>query len=307
MSSTPPLPDIAEAPTHYENFPVASWLCPPRLRPPIAAIYAFARTADDIADEGDASPEARLEELRAYREELAAAAQRAASASPSPSSGASRWPEVFGPLAQAMRDFALPESLLADLLSAFMQDIRKTRDGAVYADRAELLDYCRRSANPVGRLLLHLYGVADARALAQSDAICSALQLINFWQDLSVDLPRGRRYLPQDDCRAHGLAADDFERFAPLGEAAPPAPAIALVAAEVAWARALMREGAPLVHRLPGRAGWELRLVVQGGSRILDKIEAQGCDSFSRRPVVGKADAPLMAWRALRMRRQSAP
>ena len=295
-STSPPL--LAATPTHYENFPVASWLCPPRLRPPIAAIYAFARTADDIADEGDAHATARLDALQAFRADLAAAAR---GASPS-----ARWPEVFGPLACSMREFALPENLLADLLSAFMQDIAKTRDRAGYADRAELLDYCRRSANPVGRLLLHLYGVDDARSLAQSDAICSALQLINFWQDLSVDLPRGRRYLPQEDCRAHGLATDDFESFAPLGQAAPPGQAIALVASQVAWARALMREGAPLVHRLPGRAGWELRFVVQGGSRILDKIAAQGCDSFSNRPTIGRADAPLLAWRALRMRRQSA-
>ncbi|MDM0016816.1 squalene synthase HpnC [Variovorax saccharolyticus] len=297
MSSTPS-PVRAAAPTHYENFPVASWLCPPRLRPPIAAIYAFARTADDIADEGDATAAERLESLRAYRADLAATARGAAAST--------RWPEVFGPLAAAMREFALPESLLADLLSAFVQDIEKTRDRAGYADRAELLDYCRRSANPVGRLLLHLYGVTDARSLAQSDAICSALQLINFWQDLGVDLPRGRRYLPRADCDAHGLAAGDFERFAPLASTAPPSAAIALVASEVAWARALMQEGAPLVHRLPGRAGWELRFVVQGGSRILDKIEAQGCDSFSRRPAIGPGDAPLLAWRALRMRRQSA-
>ena len=291
------IPLRAAAPTHYENFPVASWLCPPRLRPPIAAIYAFARTADDIADEGDAGPAERLEALRTFRADLACAAREAA---PSP-----RWPEVFGPLAFAMREFGLPESLLADLLSAFMQDIEKTRDRAGYADRGELLDYCARSANPVGRLLLHLYGVTDQRSLAQSDAICSALQLINFWQDLSVDLPRGRHYLPHDDCRQHGLAAGDFERFAPLASTAPPSAAIALVASEVAWARQLMQEGAPLVHRLPGRAGWELRLVVQGGNRILDKIEALGCDSFSTRPTIGRGDAPLLAWRALRMRRQS--
>lgn len=288
---------LAATPTHYENFPVASWLCPPRLRPPIAAIYAFARTADDIADEGDANPAERLDDLRAFRADLAATARGAA-----PSD---RWPEVFGPLAHAMRDFALPEGLLADLLSAFMQDIEKTRDGAGYADRAELLDYCRRSANPVGRLLLHLYGVNDTPSLAQSDAICSALQLINFWQDLSVDLPRGRFYLPREDARAHGLDAGAFGAFRPLGQAAPPSQAIALVASQAAWARALMREGAPLVHRLPGRAGWELRFVVQGGNRVLDKIEALGCDTFSTRPTIAKADAPLLAWRALCMRRQS--
>jgi len=298
-SVSTPFPATAPAVTHYENFPVASWLCPPRLRPPIAAIYAFARTADDIADEGDANAPERLAQRRAYRADLAAVARGDA-----PSA---RWPAVFGPLAHAMVQFALPEPLLADLLSAFVQDIEKTHDGAAYADRAELLDYCARSANPVGRLLLHLYGVHDAQALAQSDAICSALQLINFWQDPSVDLPRGRFYLPLADCAACGLARTDFESFRPLAQAAPGHAAIQLIADEVALARELMQRGAPLVHRLPGRVGWELRLVVQGGLRILDKIAAQGFDSFSRRPTVGAADAPLLALRALRMRRQSRP
>ncbi|CAN5869404.1 squalene synthase HpnC [soil metagenome] len=286
-------------PDHYENFPVASWLCPPRLRPPIAAIYGFARTADDIADEGDASADERLADLTAFRVDLAAIASgRAAS---------SRWPDVFGPLAIAVAEFDLPEPLLADLLSAFMQDIEKTRDGGAYADRAELLGYCRHSANPVGRLLLHLYGVAEPQALSQSDAICTALQLINFWQDPSVDLPRGRFYLPLTDCAAHGLARESFDSFRPMTTTQPPRQAIALMAHEATWARALMQQGAPLVHRLPGRAGWELRLVVQGGLRILDKIEALGFDTFSQRPTIGKSDAPLLAWRTLWMRRQSQP
>ena len=297
--STPPpvAPSVATSSAHYENFPVASWLCPPRLRPPIAAIYGFARTADDIADEGDASPAERLGDLSDFRADLAAAACGGPLSL--------RWPGVFGPLTRAITDFALPEALLADLLSAFVQDIEKTRDGSRYADRAELLDYCRRSANPVGRLLLHLYGVTDAASLAQSDAICSALQLINFWQDPSIDLPRGRFYFPFVDCVAHGLAPADFRRFRPMAPGEPTSAALSLVASEVDWARALMRQGQPLVHRLPGRAGWELRLVVQGGLRILDKIEALGFDSFSRRPSIAAVDAPLLAWRALRMRRQS--
>ncbi|RYF34856.1 MAG: squalene synthase HpnC [Comamonadaceae bacterium] len=290
----------SHSPDHYENFPVASWLCPPRLRPPIAAIYHFARTADDIADEGDATPAERLAQLAAYRADLAAAA-RGEGWSPT-------WAPVFAPLAQAIAQFGLPEALLADLLSAFVQDSEKTRrtgDGGAYADRAELLDYCRRSANPIGRLLLHLYGVADATALAQSDAICSALQLINFWQDPSVDLPRGRFYLPLADCAAHGLTRESFKDFRPLAPVQPARAAIDLIAEEVRWARELMREGAPLVHRLPGRAGWELRFVVQGGLCILDKIEALGFDTFSRRPTVGKGDALALAWRAMRMKGQS--
>lgn len=300
MPSPPAAPaPSAATPDHYENFPVASWLCPPRLRPPIAAIYHFARTADDIADEGDASAAQRLDDLHAYRADLAAAAH-GEPVSP-------RWPAVFAPLAAAIAEFGLPEALLADLLSAFIQDIDKTRspgDGGAYADRTELLDYCRRSANPVGRLLLHLYGVKDAAALSQSDAICSALQLINFWQDPSIDLPRGRFYFPLADCARHGLSRESFDLFQAQAVSAPPPNALSLLADEVAWARALMHEGAPLVHRLPGRAGWELRFVVQGGLRILDKIETMGFDTFTKRPTLGKGDAARLAWRAWRMRRQ---
>jgi squalene synthase HpnC len=271
---------------HYENFPVASWLCPPRLRPAVAAIYWFARTADDIADEGDAAPQQRLDLLAAYRTDLlAVAAGRSAS---------DRWTPVFGPLARAIDEWRLPIPALADLLSAFEQDVVKTRDGAGYADRAELLDYCRRSANPVGRLMLHLYGVDDAASLVRSDATCTSLQLINFWQDLGVDLPRGRRYLPEADCRAHGV-----DPLSPA--AASAAQRAALVREECAWARALMLEGAPLVRRVPGRAGWELRGVVQGGLRILDRIEAFGFDTFARRPKLGPGDALVIAARMVRM------
>jgi hydroxysqualene synthase len=269
---------------HYENFPVASVLCPPRLRPAVAAIYGFARTADDIADEGDAPPEQRLAELAAFRRDLdAVAAGQAPSA---------RWQGVFDALATAMRRFALPHALLADLLSAFEQDVVKQR----YADRAELLDYCRRSANPVGRLLLHLYGIDDPAALQRSDAICTALQLANFWQDLGVDTRRGRLYLPLADCERHGVDAQAVL-------AGRDTPALrALLAAEVDWTRALMHAGAPLVHTVPGRAGWELRGVVQGGLRILEKIEAIGFDSLAQRPTLGARDLPRLAWRALRMR-----
>jgi hydroxysqualene synthase len=270
---------------HYENFPVASLLCPPALRPAIVAIYGFARTADDIADEGDAPPAQRLADLAAYRADLAAVAR-----GDTPST---RWAPVFERLRVAITTFKLPIVLLADLLSAFEQDVVKSR----YADRADLLDYCRRSANPVGRLLLHLYGVNDAASLRQSDAICTALQLANFWQDLGVDVARGRLYAPEADCAAHALPMPQLMR----GEDSPAVRA--LVADLAAWARALMLEGAPLVHSIAGRGGWELRLVVQGGLRILDKIEALGFATLKTRPTVGAADAPLMLWRALCMRR----
>lgn len=269
---------------HYENFPVASVLCPPRLRPAVAALYWYARTADDLADEGDAAPSTRLEQLAAYRHALHAAARGEALAT-------AGWSQVFAPLQSVMREHALPLPLLEDLLSAFEQDVVKQR----YADRAELLDYCRRSANPVGRLLLHLYGVGDAQALRQSDAICTALQLINFWQDLSVDLPRGRLYLPESDCASFGVAP-----AALLAQQDSPATR-ALTADAVQWARSLMHEGAPLVHHLPGRAGWELRLVVQGGLRILDRIDALDHATLNRRPRLRAWDVPMMLWRAVRM------
>jgi squalene synthase HpnC len=280
-----PFPSTAQP--HYENFPVASWLCPPRLRPAVAAIYGFARTADDLADEGSASAAERLRDLAQYRAGLLAAAAG------QPSSA--RWPQVFGPLQGAIREFGLPVPLLADLLDAFEQDVVKTRDGAGYATQAELLDYCRRSANPVGRLLLHLYGIADSTALAQSDSICSALQLINFWQDLGQDIARGRYYLPHADCDAHGVTRAD------LRDRRQTPNVTKLIAAQCGLARATMQGGAALVHRVPGRAGWELRLVVQGGLRILDKIAAIGHATLQTRPRLAAVDLAVMQWRALWM------
>ncbi len=284
--SSPPPPQAA-AITHYENFPVASWLCPASLRPPIAAIYAFARAADDMADEGEATAQQRLDQLRAYRAELYAIARGDAPQA--------RWAAIFAPLQHQIHVRQLPVHLLDDLLSAFMQDIEKTRDGSTYADRSELLAYCHRSANPVGRLLLHLYGVSDSVALAQSDAICSALQLINFWQDLSEDIPRGRHYLTDADCAAFAVSREVLSKQHVTPEIQK------LMAANIAWARDLMHEGAPLVHRLPGRMGWELRLVVQGGLCILDKVQAQRGASLHTRLTVRKTDVPRMFWRALWM------
>ena len=265
---------------HYENFPVASFLCPPFLRPAIMAIYWFARTADDLADEGDAAPAERLSDLAAFRADLAACA------SSQPTS--SRWVAVFAPLQGVIQRYALPVDLLTDLLSAFEQDVTKTR----YSSQAELLDYCRRSANPVGRLLLHLYKVADAESLAQSDCICTALQLVNFWQDLSQDIPRGRIYLPADGSAQHGVDEAQLLRL----DVTPAT--TALVAANVAWAQTLMLRGAPLVKKIPGRAGWELRLVVQGGLRIAEKIEQLGFATLRQRPKLNAWDAVVMLWRA---------
>jgi squalene synthase HpnC len=273
--------------SHYENFPVASWLCPPHLRPAVAAIYWFARTADDLADEGDASPQQRLDELAAYRTDLLA------THAGTPTSG--DWPHVFEPLAPVLDKFSLPLTYLTDLISAFEQDIAKSRDAAGYNNQAELLDYCSRSANPIGRLLLHLYGITDTASLQLSDQICSALQLINFWQDLSQDLPRGRFYLPAEDCAQFGVTQASLMTMKQTPNATQ------LIAAQARNARSMMLNGSALVHRIPGRAGWELRLVVQGGLRILDKIAALDYAMLAHRPKLSKLDYVVIGWRALWM------
>lgn len=308
-------PTPAPAPiAHYENFPVASWLCPPRLRAPIAAIYHFARTADDLADEGSASAQQRLQDLATYRQALTDAL--ATPHTPQPHSPATawdahpdtdtppRWPHVFGPLAHQAHAHQLPAQPLHDLLDAFEQDVRYTDAGTRYPNTAALLDYCRRSANPVGRLLLHLYGVNDKISLAQSDAICSALQLINFWQDLGQDLRRQRHYLPQDALQRHGVDEAALMHSARTGQPLPAdadTRAQALLAELCQQARQLMQHGAPLAVRLPGRIGWELRLVVQGGLRILDQIAALQHSTWLHRPRLRAHDAPRLLWRVWRM------
>jgi len=269
---------------HYENFPVASVLCPPALRPAITAIYWFARTADDLADEGDAPAAQRLADLQAYRAELVSVAQG--------HPPGARWAGVFGPLQRQIAERALPLPLLHDLLSAFERDLVQPR----YPDRPTLLDYCRQSANPVGRLLLHLYGITDDTSLRQSDMICSGLQLANFWQDLSIDTPRGRLYIPQADCARFGVDPDAVL----AGRDTPDTRR--LVADVSAWARALLVDGSPLVHTVPGRAGFELRLVVQGGLRILDRIAALDHASLRTRPRLRWHDLLTMGWRACCMR-----
>jgi phytoene synthase len=262
---------------HYENFPVASFLLPARLREPVAAIYGFARSADDFADEGQLPPEERLRLLDGYQRELDAIAAGRDSGHP-----------VFRRLRPVVEAYRLPLQLFRDLLDAFAQDVTKTR----YATYAELIDYCRRSADPVGRLLLHLFGAASPENLRRSDCVCSALQLINHWQDVAIDWKKPRIYLPQEDLAQFGVTetqiacryCDDSWR--------------ALMAFEVDRARALMLAGAPLGRDLPGRIGLEIRAIVAGGLRILDKIEAVNYDIFRRRPVLEKPDWARILWRA---------
>jgi squalene synthase HpnC len=262
---------------HYENFPVASWLLPRALRPAVAAIYWFARTADDFADEGDVPSDERLARLAAYRADLGRIA-----AGHEPESS------LLIRLAAAVRMHALPLEPFHDLLDAFSQDVVKTR----YASFGEVLDYCRRSANPVGLLMLHLFGAADAENVRRSDAICTGLQLANFWQDIAVDWAKGRVYLPQDDLVRFG-ATDAQIAAARVDEAWR-----GLMTFQVARTRSMLESGAPLARALPGRIGWELRLVVQGGLRILERIDRAGGDVFRRRPVLRAPDWPVMCWRA---------
>jgi squalene synthase HpnC len=269
---------------HYENFPVASLLCPPQLRAPITAIYHFARTADDLADEGTASRDERLAALRRYRHALEAASRQ---------SPPGEWPQVFALLQRQLVQCQLPLNLLHDLLDAFEQDC----GNPIYDDRQQLTHYCQRSANPIGRLLLHLYGVSDELALQQSDAICTALQLINFWQDPSVDLPRGRSYFTKQDLARHGLTTADVLRGSDT------AATQAMLRELCDWAEALMRQGSPLVFSLRGRMGWELRLVVQGGLRVLERIRAMDHRTLGARPRLTTLDAPVLLWRALCMKR----
>jgi squalene synthase HpnC len=281
------VPQSIQEITHYENFPVASWLCPPHLRAPIAAIYWFARTADDLADEGDDTPQQRLDYLAAFRHDLSEASKGHLTST--------CWPQVFTPLAGAIAKFSLPIKYLEDLLSAFEQDIRKTRDSQGYANEAELHDYCARSANPVGRLLLHLYGITDDVALGYSDNICTALQLINFWQDISQDIPRGRFYLSDAACARFSVSRADLISLKQTQNTTK------LIAAQAVNTLDMMQKGSKLVHLIPGRAGWELRFVVQGGLRILDKIKVLDYAMLEKRPKLSKLDYVVIGWRALWM------
>jgi len=263
---------------HYENFPVASLLLPAELRAPIEVIYRFARSADDFADEGVDSPDIRLEKLNRYRAGL----ERVARGQPPADA-------LFEDIARIVREYSLPLPLFQDLLDAFSQDVIKKR----YASFAEVSDYCRRSANPVGRLLLQLFKRTSEPDLRASDAICSALQLVNFWQDVDIDYRRDNRiYLPQDEMTRHGVT----ERH--LAERRCDAAWQSLMKFQVERTREMMLSGASLGRALPGRIGLEIRATIQGGLRILDKIEAAGYDVFRRRPVLKAWDWPLLLFKA---------
>ena len=258
---------------HYENFPVASFLLPARLREPVAAIYGFARSADDIADEGALTDRERLDGLDRYRAELDAI-----------ETGRPTQDPVFLRLRPAIAEHRLPLSLFRDLLDAFSQDVVKKR----YADFGELMGYCRRSADPVGRLLLHLYGAGNPKSQSLSDGVCSSLQLINHWQDIAIDWQKGRVYLPQDELVRFGIAETQ------IADGRWNAAWAAMMDFQIDRARSMMVSGSPLVHELPGRIGFELRLIVASGLRMLDKLQRVRGDVFRRRPAIGKRDWPAI-------------
>ena len=274
---------LQRANSHYENFPVASSLLPKRLRQPVAVIYAFARTADDIADEGEATDTERLAALDLYSARLTQLEEGSTANDP-----------VFIALADVIARHHLPLSLLHDLLSAFRQDVTQKR----YADFAEVLDYCRRSANPVGRLLLHLNGDASEENLRASDRICSALQLINFLQDLQQDYRENDRiYLPLDEMRRFGVDESWLE------EGRNDEQMHALIALQLQRIEAMLTGGAALGANLKGRFGIEIRLIIAAGFKVVEKLSQHGGDVFAR-PRLGKTDYLHIVWQALFSRRR---
>ena len=265
------------AETHYENFPVGSFLLPKEFRPPIRLVYAFARVADDIADEGNDSKETRLQRLDDWEGEFRKSLAGRATV------------PFFRELAEVVAHYAIPESLFLDLIAAFRMDAA----GKEYLTFEDLLFYCRHSANPVGRILLHIFDCANDETCRLSDSICTALQLANFWQDLSVDIKRNRVYIPRDDLQRFGLTADDLRNGG--GTAAIPA----LLKFQVERTKKLFLDGKPLFRLIDRHFALELRLTYHGGVRILEKVEHLGYNTLSRRPVITNVDRALIAIRSL--------
>jgi squalene synthase HpnC len=262
---------------HYENFPVASWLLPGHVRPHVCSIYAFARTADDFADEPGMTQAERLEKLDEWQHHLDTCADVPAD-------------PIFVALAHTIRTFDIPVSLFNDLLSAFRQDVNQSR----HQTFEDLLNYSKRSANPVGRLILTLFGYNDVRMFAESDAICTALQLTNFWQDIEIDYGRGRIYLPKEEMVRHNITEAD------LGNGEVSDRFKSLVKDMIHRTRQLFLDGKALPDRVTGRLKYELRLTWLGGFRILQKIEEANFDIFRNRPSISKSQGVGMLFRSLR-------
>lgn len=289
---------------HYENFPVASFALPARLRQPVEVIYAFARAADDLADEGDAPAAERIAALDAFEAQLDMIEQ-----------GKPGSDKLFADLADVARDFQLPLQPFRDLLSAFRQDVTKTR----YADFGEVMDYCRRSANPVGRLLMALFEDGDSRHLAYSDGLCASLQLTNFLQDVAIDYRKGRVYFPQDELARAGLS--DALLGVLCGDPGPgnpaPAPAtlggIPVISAvsvpedrfrsfmlgQARRVRDMLQASAPLGLILKGRIGFETRMIIAGADRMLRKLHRNPLAPLRRRMTLNAWDWAVIILRAL--------
>jgi squalene synthase HpnC len=269
---------IKLARTHYENFPVASILLPKKLREPVALIYAFARQADDFADEGDLFPEQRLALLDGFKQELDRIQQNT-----KPNT------ELFVALQATINQHHLPIQAFYDLLDAFIQDVTKTR----YQDFGEVMNYCRRSANPVGRLMLSLYQADTPHNIGMADAICSALQLINFLQDIAIDIQKDRIYLPQADLDKYKITEAQILRGDATGTWS------LMMEFQINRARKLLQAGAPLGLVLPGRIGLEMRMMITGGERILKKLHQAHGNVFDYSPKLNKKDWLYMTYRAI--------
>ena len=280
---------------HYENFPVASWLMPKHLRQPITHIYWFSRHADDIADEGEHSDAWRLGQLQGYRNALAQIKKGALEFGAEDERYA-----IFAPLQPVITAYQLPITLFTDLLTAFEQDITIKR----YQNHDELMQYCKHSANPVGRILLHLYNELSTDSVAMSDGICTALQLANFWQDVAIDWQKDRVYIPLQQLQHYGLDESYIaNRYANRPTSATQdAQWQQLMQAQVSYARELLHNGKPLAKRLPGRIGLELRMILLGGLRILERLDQVHYNVFTARPTLGKADWLLLGSRLLTTR-----
>ena len=279
----------ALARSHYENFPVASRLLPPAMRPHVAAVYAFARVADDIADEGAAPAAERLARLRDWQDRLHRAVEQAHS-DPAPDD---RDGLIVAAVGHSIRTLDLPVSLFDDLLSAFGQDTMTPR----YDSWSDVLDYCRRSANPVGRLVLRIGGYRDESLDRSSDAFCTALQLTNFWQDFGRDWRAGRLYVPREIWASCGAVEADLD-----GGRMTPAWARA-IARCIELTRALFAGGRAVCDGVRGRLRLELRFTWLGGARILERVERDETRLLDRRPTLGAADVPVLVWRAARWTR----
>jgi len=281
----------ALAADHYENFPVASRLLPPSMRPHVAAVYAFARVADDIADEGTDPPAIRRARLQAWQAQLHDAARR-----PRELPGDSRDALIFTAIGHSIRELDLPISLFDDLLSAFAQDITTTR----YNSWTDLFDYCRRSANPVGRLVLRIGGYRDEALEGSSDGLCTALQLANFWQDFGRDWRAGRLYVPREVYDAAGASLDDLSagRVTPAWETA--------LSRCVERTRACFERGRLVCDGVRGRLRIELRLTWLGGRRILESVARRNGRLLTDRPTLGARDLPVLLWQAVRWQRVAA-